>query len=255
MYKDSRHDLPQNPQGNQNHIINNPGNKALNWACILFACATPVFAANVTVINASFEDPTGLKLCNTVPPLYPAGCRFSSGPPTGWTPVNSIDGYAGTFQPSTVPNAAFVKLGDLLSNAFINGNGTGNGGGNTAGAYLTQTVAANTFAGTTYTLMVDLGWRSDNVAFVSEADLIINGTTVIKAQGTPPAQGYFSTFTATYVAATAGQSIAIKLLNTGASQANFDNVILNAIPEPGTIALSALGLGMLAFRLRRRRSN
>ena len=238
---------------NHGQISKSCMNKAQILACILLTCVTPSFAGSITVVNASFEDPTGLVPCNTVPPLYPAACRFSSGPPTGWTASNSFAGYAGTFQPSTAPTAAFTRLDDLASNAFINGSGTGNGGANTPGAFLIQTVT-NTVAGNLYTLTVDMGWRSDNAAFNSEADLVINGTTIVKALGTTPVQGSWSTFTATFAASTDGQSIAIKLLNTGLSQANFDNVTLNAIPEPGTIAMTAIGLGVLALGFRRKRS-
>ena len=221
---------------------------------VLLACVVPGFAGNITVINASFEIPTGLVACGST---FVTACAYSSMTPAGWSsnsPANS--GFAGTFQPGSDPSAAFTTLAGSPSVAFINGPGNGPGSGNSiANGSLTQVVGV-TLANLTYILTVDLGWRNDNANFVSEVDLII-GSTPFKAIGNTPAKGKFSTFTATFTAATSGQQIMIQLLNTGVvglpGQAVFDNVNLNSIPEPGTIAMTAIGMGMLAFHFRRRR--
>jgi len=92
--------------------------------------------------------------------------------------------------------------------------------------------------------------------------LVIGGSTLIAATGTPAAAGDWATYTATFTGTslTAGQSIGIQLSSIG-SQADFDNVqlsdnvgssILQAVPEPGSISLLALGLSGLAGVARRK---
>jgi hypothetical protein len=228
-------------------------NNTLKLAGIFLAFAIPSYGAAITVLNSSFEVPIGTIPCLTG---FSSNCYFSSPPPTSWM-SNSPAQSAGTFQVGATPSPAFNSLVGSPSVAYINGPGHGNGGENpTIGGTLTQLVAS-TIANTSYLLSVDLGWRNDNSYFVSEADLIV-GSTVIKATGSDPSHGGWSTFTATYLAPTAGQSIVIQLLNTGTanrtSQANFDNVNLFIVPEPGTIAMTAFGMAFLMFRFRRKRS-
>jgi hypothetical protein len=226
-------------------------------AAILLACVIPAFAGNITVQNSSFEDPTGLIQCGGG--FGVGNCTFSAGAPTSWL-SNSPSTYAGTFQPGMVPNVAYNNLVGSPSIAFINGPGPAAGGLNpTTGGTFQQTVGTSILG--TYTLTLDMGFRKDNTSFVSEADLIV-GSNVIKALGSNPVQGGWSTFTATYTALTAGQAISIQLRNIGVNggingQANFDNVSLNGpvgVPEPSTIAITAMGLGMLGLRFRRKRS-
>jgi PEP-CTERM motif len=117
-------------------------------------------------------------------------------------------------------------------------------------------VSPTVVTGVTYTLMVDLGARKDNVAFAAAADLLINGIHYA-AIGTAPAPGDWSTFTATYVglAADAGKSITIELLSSG-PQGDFDNVRLSdSVPEPAGMTLLGLGLVGLSVFARRKRAS
>jgi hypothetical protein len=72
-----------------------------------------------------------------------------------------------------------------------------------------------------------------------------------------PAAGTFDTSVVTYLASAGspllGQPLEIRLVSSG-NQINFDDVRLDAIPEPGTLALLGLGLGLLAGGRRLRRS-
>jgi hypothetical protein len=109
--------------------------------------------------------------------------------------------------------------------------------------------------GAVYTLRVDIGFRKDT-AFDGTADLLINGQKYI-ATGVAP-QGTFGTFVATYTGllADVGQSITIEL-NSSGSQANFDNVRLDATgaetaPEPAALWLAGPALLGLSMWKRRR---
>jgi hypothetical protein len=102
-----------------------------------------------------------------------------------------------------------------------------------------------------YVLRVDLGNRLDK-GFTGSADLLINGKTYA-ATGSVPAEGTFSTWTATYVglAADVGQSITIELKANG-PQGNFDNVHLDIVPEPASLLLIGSALFVLGTLKRRR---
>jgi hypothetical protein len=111
-----------------------------------------------------------------------------------------------------------------------------------------------------YTLQVDIGDRLDQgvAGFLGTADLKICAgvsCTTIVATGTAPAVGGFSTYTATYLATAAdsGKSLTIDLNSTGV-QGDFDNVRLDAVPEPASFLLIGSALFALSV-IRRRRAN
>jgi hypothetical protein len=84
--------------------------------------------------------------------------------------------------------------------------------------------------------------------------LVIGGTPYL-ASGTPPGLGNFSTYTVLYHAtqSDAGAQIGINLASTG-SQGTFDNVRLDAVPEPASLALIGLGLTGIGLLVRRKRA-
>jgi len=217
---------------------------AFRFAILLAAACFSVSEASatpITVNNASFETLPGGGLpigCGTA-------CSYSIDSIPGWT--NSR--FSGQFQPgSPATTAYFDNVPDGITVAYTND------------AMIDQIVGATVHDGVTYTLTVDLGSRHDT-GFGSSAGLFIGGN-FYAATGTVPTAGNWSTFTATFTgtAATAGDAIDIRLLQTGA-QGDFDNVQLSddtspsgnsVVPEPSSLSLLALGLCGVAGVVRRK---
>jgi len=211
---------------------------ALGLLVISSAAASSIF---IPVANFSFENlpAGGLLACGP-------GCSYSVGAIPSWTSTST----SGVFRPGTPATSFFHTLSAGITSAYED----------TAGI-LSQTVAsAVVVPGTTYTLQVDLGRRTD-LPMTASADLLVNGNHYA-ATGTNPTAGNWSTFTATYVglAGDAGLPIRIELLSSG-RQANFDDVRLSSVtpagtvPEPTGATLIGLGLaGLLAFAKRKRAS-
>ncbi len=202
--------------------------------------AAPSAAAVIAVANASFEtQPAGglpFGGCGT-------GCSYSIDVIPGW--INN--GATGQFQPGSSSGnfAYFDYVPDGLTVAYSN-NGS-----------ISQTVAATAVAGTTYTLLVDLGWRHDYVD-PGTITLFVGGVSTL-ATGIPAAAGQWSTYTASYtaLAADAGGAISVLLYSPGA-QGDFDNVRLYddaaAVPEPAAWALMLAGFAVVGVAARRRRT-
>jgi hypothetical protein len=193
------------------------------------AMANPIF-----VNNFSFENlPVG-----GLPNGCGSGCSYSFGSSIpGWTTGSQV----GQLQPGATTVLNSVPDGTTV--------GFSNSGS------ISQVVAPTVQLGVVYTLLVDLGKRTDT-PFTASAALLINGNTYT-ATGVTPTSGNFSTFTATYtgLASDVGQSITIELL-TSAAQGVFDNVRLNdslTTPEPGVMSMFSAGLGALVLLGRRLR--
>jgi hypothetical protein len=210
-------------------------------AALAVICGFSAMAGPINVANFSFETlPAG-----GLPTACGAGCSFSVDAIPGW----SNAGDSGQFQPGNPANTTFfntLPAGPTIAYS------------NVAAPPISQVVSPTVVTGVTYTLMVDLGARKDNVPFAAAADLLINGNH-IAAIGTAPAAGDWSTFTATYVglAADSGKSITIELLSSGV-QGDFDNVRLSdstVVPEPAGITLLGLGLVGLSVFARRKRAS
>lgn len=207
-------------------MISYSRNRSLGFAIWLglTASATTVLGNVIPVNNPSFETlPVG-GLPLTSGCLNP-GCSWSTTAIPGWTKTGST----GQFRPGL--SAHFNVLPDGPTSAWSN-NGT-----------ISQTVAATVQLGRPYTLLVDLGNRKD-YPFRGVASLLINGNTYL-ASGSAPGDGFWSTYTASYVGlpADVGKPITIQL-SANAAQGNFDNVRLS-MPEPADIVIllgTAIGL-------------
>lgn len=198
--------------------------------------STVGLAAPIFVANSSFETlPVG--------GLPNGGCGAnclwsdaSSGIP-GW----NVGSQSGLFQPgSAFGNTAYFNfVPDGITVAWVDQGS------------ITQTTAATVQLGVTYSLLVEVGRRTDLLG-VGSIHLVIGGSTLILGTGSTPAVGGWSTYTATYtgLAGDVGKSIGIAL-NAG-TQGDYDNVRLNNnIPEPATWTL--IGAGVLALAARKRR--
>lgn len=109
--------------------------------------------------------------------------------------------------------------------------------------------------GTTYTLTVAVGWRAGTTLMPYGIDLLANGTPLTPTNSvlTAPTSGNFVDNSKTYFiptgSALVGDALAIQLTGTGndatAAQVYFDNIRLDAIPEPSAALMLLAGLGIL----------
>ncbi len=127
------------------------------------------------------------------------------------------------------------------------------------GGTVSQTVGATSVAGATYTLTVDVGYRSDNDFTLPTEELIVGGVTT-DATGTAPTIGNWAAYTATYTAPTSGLAISIDLVANAPLEADWDNVSLTdniggVVPELSTWVMMLAGFaGLAGVALRRRRA-
>jgi len=221
-------------------------------ATLAFAAA-PAFASLIPVNNYSFENYPALNGVGCTSP-----CAYDTGAISYWGGTPTINAPLGQIQPGgptgIIPDALFFTLSDQPTSAYSNG------------VTISQTVGATVGVGTAYTLSVAIGQRRDSGSYGGSADLLIGATALngnvahtILAVGTAPTLGNWSTFTTpTYwgTAADAGASITIELRSVGVEgivthQGNFDNVQLDAVPEPASFLL--IGSALLALKAFRRR--
>jgi len=200
-------------------------------------------AVVIPVNNPSFEDTTGVTFMSCGSP----NCQFSDGLIPQWTISTGLAGLLQPALPPVVP-AQFNFIPDGNNTAYNNG-GT-----------ISQTLSSTVQNDLIYTFTVDLGLRLDFSTFHSSANIVLTPQSgpsiVVPALGTPPTNGNWSQYTATFIGtpANAGDSITIQLV-AAELQGNFDNVHLTAdvIPEPGSGGLLGLPLaGLLAIAYFRR---
>lgn len=208
---------------------------------ILTALIAAMGAASFgTIINASFEEP-----------VYTTGAYGSSGMP-GWSSI-------GTYGAWNIPSGSFFEA-EAPHGTQI---------GYTNGPAIAQQTDDVLEVGTT-TLSVMGGRRSDFYSSSFFLQLWAGGTQAagnvtggtmlgeVLFDVNSVAKGSFKMVTLDYQATAddpnLGKQLTIRMFqqaNSGGGQINFDDVRLNAVPEPGTWL--ALGVGACALIRRRRR--
>jgi hypothetical protein len=217
---------------------------AIRVLATLALAAVPGFASPIYVSNFSFESPVaGLGGCGT-------NCLSGNvAIIPSWTA--SVAGHSGIFDVTgagTYWNDVGVQAADGPQSAYVYT------GSSTSPDTLSQTVAPLAVAGWMYTLQVDIGQRLDKPGYIGTADLLIGSTQHFVTCGTALSGGFVDC-TTSYMATAAdnGQAITVEL-SANALQGNFDNVRLDAVPEPASFFLIGSALFVLSS-LRRRRAN
>jgi len=195
----------------------------------------------ITVLNPSFELPPGGDLSSPLPLTAgcgaAAGCSYNSGSIPDW----NLTGSGGLFEPGNPLNTVFFSsVPNGVTVAYAN-----------SGA-VWQTVVNSMVAGVTYTLNVDVGFRTD----IADDSLVglqvgynyLSGSFVSTNAG-PQGSGSWVPYTAslTATAADAGQILSVVLAETG-GQGDYDEVSVSATPLPSTWTMLIAGfVGLLGF--------
>jgi hypothetical protein len=193
----------------------------------VFSITGTVFSAPINSLdNAGFESPN-----------QGSGFTYYSGLVSGWT-YSGDAGIAANNSAFSVFNASGNQA------AFLQGNGSN--------ASISQSID---FVGTSLSVTFlaeyrhNYGGNTLNVT-VDGAPLTINGSQFFSSS----TDGSFTQFTTNAVALSSGQHV---LAFNGFSQPDYttfiDDVKLNVVPEPTTVAL--LGLGLLGFAASRRKAS
>ncbi|MGH9582684.1 MAG: PEP-CTERM sorting domain-containing protein [Bryobacteraceae bacterium] len=221
--------------------------KIVNVRTVFLASVSLAFALAsakadvITVDNPSFETLPASGLHATAG-CVTRTCVYDIGPIPNWTNT----GVSGQWQPGGPSGTGLSWYNSVPSPTIAF---TSYPDSSTSGPTISQIVSATVVDGGVYTLSVDVGHRSDDVAFTPDPGLLIGGV-FYAATGVDPGSGNWDTWTATFTgsAATAGDAIEIELSSSGGGQGNFDNVVLtgtpvgSAVPEPASDGLLALGL-------------
>ncbi len=241
----------------------------LYLVALAFATAN---ADSITVANAGFEDTTGQTTFN----------EFTFGAPAGWDLYNpeGVLPNAGVFTGTLLPTGVDffnepAPEGDRIA-IFFNSDQQGNG------QYgIEQTLSDSLQANTQYTLTVEVGniasGTATNGVFFNldefpgyRVDLLAGGSVIAQDLNTLNiAEAEFETSTVSFTTGAAnaqlGQALGIRLVNLNVLpsgftlatspdlEVDFDSVQLmaNAVPEPGTIAMFPAIVVVMTFRKRK----
>jgi hypothetical protein len=198
-------------------------------------------AGTITVLNPSFELAPGGDLSMPLPLTAGCGaapgCSYNSGSTS--IPDWNVTGNGGLFEPgnntvffNTVPNGVTV--------AYAN-----------SGAVM-QTVVNSMVAGVTYTLDVDVGFRTDladdSLVGLQVGSTFLNGN-FVSTIGGPQGTGDWRLYTVSLIAtpADAGKMLSVVLAETG-GQGDFDSVSVSQTPLPPTWMMMIAGfVGLIGF--------
>jgi hypothetical protein len=196
-------------------------------------------AGTITVLNPSFEMSPGGNLLSPLPLSCggPAGCSYSTGPIPDW----NLSGSGGLFEPGNPLNTVFFNnVPDGVTVAYAN-----------SGA-VWQTVVNSMVAGVTYTLNVDVGFRTDiaddSLVGLQVGNNYLSGNFVSTNAG-PQGSGSWLPYTVSLTAtpADAGKILSVVLAETS-GQGDYDVVAVSASPLPSTWTMLIAGfVGLLGF--------
>jgi hypothetical protein len=216
----------------------------IHLAALTFWAAANLCAANITIVNPSFEVD-----------VFSQGGYFNA-PPSGWTDVQA-NGLVGPWFPAAGFFNTPAPDGDNI--LFV---GYGSPG------EASQNLSALLQADTTYTLSFYVGARLDLPFSPYTVSLTANGVTLASDSGGNPTSGNFvaRSFSFTTGANPAGEGTALGIdvyaSGLGSSQADFDAFSLTAdpasqsgAPEPATLPLMGGALALAAAWSRRRRQS
>lgn len=204
-------------------------------------CLTAALSLTGTVHANLLTNPSFEAVDVTSPPYYLRS--FDSTP--GWTQFG--DGVDLLHNPGP-PNPPMVLVSASDGLQFLDMNQAGANGG------LFQTVAAT--VGTVYNLSLDTtAWATNSIGGRLGYQLYDPASSTVLASGDYTDTVGGTWITRTLSAAATSNNIGVRIESLIAPQAamGLDNVVLTAVPEPGTWALMLGGLAAVAGLARRRR--
>jgi hypothetical protein len=228
----------------------NGKSRGLLLAAAFFCASVPASATTLTIINPSFELPVD------------TGGTLSGGA-TGWNVVGPNTD-SGVWNINKFPLDSWdVPVQQVLGEqvAYLAGPFTSSSGSQGG---LFQPLGCgndcNYDPNLQYTLTGVVGFPEPTSSTLSPSRMytfsLLAGSTVLRSvSGSEPVRtlvDFTLSIPAGWSPQLKGQQLTIRLLSSGA-EAAVDNLVLQAapVPEPGSVALLTIGIGLLGFRLRR----